>query len=171
MNFGKKNKYYFLTSINNIGNDVVGDISHLLKPLRIDEPSNIGDNQTTYNLIGLNIQTPYFKKSRTNFNNAKLISLNAIFNPIKKMKIKTIGFFNWDKNYFFKNSVDTFIGNNTNFTNLESNNLTNNLFTGFGKVDLSSVFPLTKKKEVKMKKWMNEALEAIARFSAPFGAF
>ncbi len=44
----------------------------------------------------------------------------------------------------------------------------------FGADDLSSVFSIIKKKEhrqkqVKMKKWMNEALEAIARFSMPFG--
>ena len=151
MNFGKKNKYYFLTSINNIGNDVVGDISHLLKPFSIDEPSNIGDNQTTYNLIGLNIQTPYFKKSRTNFNNAKLISLNAIFNPTKSMKIKTIGFFNWDNHHFFRNSVDTYIGNNTNFINSESTNLINKLFTGFGKIDLSYDFTKQKTLEITSK--------------------
>lgn len=41
----------------------------------------------------------------------------------------------------------------------------------FGSDDLSSVFPINKKKELKIGKWMNEALEAIVRFSAPFGAF
>lgn len=54
-----------------------------------------------------------------------------------------------------------------------------NLYLKFGKNDwydfdaddLSCVFPITKPKEVKMKKWINEALETIARFSAPFGAF
>lgn len=39
----------------------------------------------------------------------------------------------------------------------------------FGADDLSCVFPITKPKEVKMKKWMIEAVEAITRFSAPFG--
>jgi hypothetical protein len=52
----------------------------------------------------------------------------------------------------------------------------NNDWYDFGANDSSSIFPITKKaehrpKEIKMKKWMNEALEAISRLSAPFGAF
>ena len=35
--------------------------------------------------------------------------------------------------------------------------------------DSSSIFPINKNKEAKMKKWMNEALEAITRLSTPFG--
>ncbi|CAH0995095.1 hypothetical protein EMA8858_01215 [Emticicia aquatica] len=41
----------------------------------------------------------------------------------------------------------------------------------FGADDLSSVFPITKKKEEIMKQWINEALTTIARFSEPFGSF
>ena len=41
----------------------------------------------------------------------------------------------------------------------------------FGSDDLSSTFPITSKKEVIMKQWINEALKAIARFSEPFGSF
>ena len=46
----------------------------------------------------------------------------------------------------------------------------NNDWYDFGTDDLSSVI-LIKNERVKIKKWMNEALESISRLSAPFGAF
>ncbi|MDG1040171.1 MAG: carboxypeptidase-like regulatory domain-containing protein [Polaribacter sp.] len=135
MNFGKKNKYYFLTNLNNIGVDATGDIDHLIRPYRINEPASIGDNQQVSNLIGLSTNSLNFKKSRTNFNNAELLSLNAIFNPTEKLKIKTLSFFNWDENDFFKNSVNTITTSNTSFTNTENFNLQNKKTIGFGKLD------------------------------------
>ncbi len=48
-------------------------------------------------------------------------------------------------------------------------NFDKNDWYDFGADDLSCVFPITKTREVKMKKWMYEALEAIIRLSAPFG--
>ncbi len=58
MNFGKKNKYYFLTNFNNIGYDATGDINHLIRPMRSDEPSSIGDDQNISQLIGLSASPP-----------------------------------------------------------------------------------------------------------------
>ena len=75
MNFGKKNKFYFLTNLNNIGNDATGDIDNLVRPFRINQPASIGDNQQVRNLIDLSSTSLNFKKSRTNFNNAELVSL------------------------------------------------------------------------------------------------
>ncbi len=137
MNFGKKNKYYFLTNLNNTGYDATGDIDQLVKPFRINEPASIGDDQQLYSLINLSSITPNFKKNRTNFNNAELFSLNAIFNPSAKLKIKTLGFFNGDENDFFRNSTQTFEANQTNFTNTENYTLRNKKLTGFGKIDLT----------------------------------
>lgn len=53
MNFGKKNKYYFVTNLNNVGVDAVGDVNMLVRPFRIDEPGSIGDNQSANTLLGL----------------------------------------------------------------------------------------------------------------------
>ncbi len=135
MNFGKKNKYYFLTNLNNIGVDPTGDLENLIRPFRMNEPASIGDNQTTKNLIHLSASSLNFKKSRTNFNNTKLLSLNAIFNPTQKLKIKTLGFFNWDENEFYRNSVNNVTTNNINFTNTENYQLNNKKKIGFGKLD------------------------------------
>lgn len=137
MNFGKKNKYYFLTNFNNIGYDATGDINHLIRPFRYGEPGSIGDNENANTLLGLSVYIPNFKPYRTNFNNTELLSLNAIFNPSKKLKIKTLGFFNWDENDFFRNSTQTFSINETIFTNTEDYILRKKKFVGFGKLDVT----------------------------------
>ena len=144
MNFGKKNKFYFLTNLNNIGSDATGDIDNLVRPFRINQPASIGDNQQVRNLIDLSSTSLNFKKSRTNFNNAELVSLNAIFNPTKKLKIKTLGFFNWDEQDFFRNSIDNVTANGTNFTNTEDFKLQNKKTVSFGKIDLTYNISKTK---------------------------
>ena len=137
MNFGKKNKYYFLTNFNNIGYDATGDINHLIRPLRSNEPSSIGDDQNISQLIALSASPPNFKQSRTTFNNAAMGSLNAIFNPSEKLKIKTLGFFNGDQLDFFRNQVDNVSVNGLNFNNTEAYQLHNRNRIGFAKADLT----------------------------------
>lgn len=137
MNFGKKNKYILLSNFNNLGYDATGDINHLIRPFRFDEPASIGDNQQVNNLLSLSFSDGSFKKSRTNFNNAELISLNAIFNPTKKIKIKTLCFFNWDEIDFFRNSTEVFNANKTNFTNTQNYSVRNKKQIAFGKLDVT----------------------------------
>ncbi len=151
MNFGKKNKYYFLTNINNIGHDATGDIDHLIRPFRMNEPSSVGDDEQAYSLLDLSSYTPNFKESRTNFNNTKLISTNAIFALSKKIKLKTLGFFNWDENDYFRNSTQTFSSNDTDFTNTESSFLKKKRVVGFGKINLVYDISKTKMLEVTTK--------------------
>ncbi len=135
MNFGKKNKYYFLTNLNNTGYNATGDINHLIRPFRFNEPASIGDNQSISSLLNLTANPPNFKRSRTTFNNAEMASLNAIFNPTKKLKIKTLAFFNSDELLFFRNRKDNVQLNNSNFTNVENYELQNRNRIGFGKLD------------------------------------
>ncbi|MDD3723060.1 MAG: carboxypeptidase-like regulatory domain-containing protein [Lutibacter sp.] len=151
MSFGKKNKYYFLSNFNNVGDDVTGEINQLIRPFRFDEISSVGDNQSTYSLMDLSSFTPNFKASRTNFNNAELVSLNAIFTLSNKVKMKTLGFFNWDENDFFRNSIETYYINETTFTNTEDYKLRKKRFTGFGKVDVTYDISKTKMLEISSK--------------------
>ena len=144
MNFGKKNKYYFLTNLNTIGVDATGDIQNLIRPFRANEPGSIGDNMQVSNLLSLSTGNLNFKRSRSNFNNAELLSVNAIFNPTNKVKIKTLGFFNWDKTDFFRNSTEVFNASNTNFTNTEDFTLANKKMIGFGKLDFTYNISKTK---------------------------
>ena len=135
MNFGKKNKYYFLTNLNNTGYDATGDVEDILHPFRINEPASIGDNQHVDNLLSLSISNLSFKNDRVNFNSAKLVSFNTIFNPTEKLKIKALGFFNQDENDFYKKNIDIINVNYINFTNIEDYVLNNKKRIAFGKLD------------------------------------
>lgn len=137
MSFGKKNKFYFLGNANATGQDATGDIGNLISPMRYGEAGRVGDNERVNNLQSLEGGLYNFKASRSNFNNAELLSLNAIFNPTEKLKVKTLGFFNWDEKDFFRNSSNTFFAQGTGFTNNEDYLLRNDYFTGFGKIHLN----------------------------------
>lgn len=144
MNFGKKNKYYFLTNLNNIGEDATGDINHLIRPYRFDEPASLGDDHSVNTLLGLGFDTPNLKQKRTNLNNAEMLSLNSIFTLSDKVKLKTLGFLNTDEVDFFRNSLQQFSVGNTTFTNTEDFVGRKTQLTGFGKIDLTYDISKTK---------------------------
>lgn len=144
MNFGKKNKYYFLTNLNNIGEDATGDINHLIRPFRFDEPASIGDNQSANLLLGLGFDTPNLKQKKVNLNNAEILSLNSILTLSDKVKLKTLGFLNTDEVDFFRNSLQQFSVGNTTFTNTEDFVGRKTQLTGFGKIDLTYDISKTK---------------------------
>ncbi|MFY7811710.1 MAG: TonB-dependent receptor, partial [Flavobacterium sp.] len=144
MNFGKKNKYFFTTNLNNTGQDATGDINHLIRPYRDDGISSIGDNASANSLLMLGLGSANLKPKRVNFNNAEMFSLNSIFTINNQLKAKVLGFFNTDENDFFRNSSDIFFGNNTNFTNTENFIGSKTNLTGFGKFDLTYDISKTK---------------------------
>lgn len=138
MNFGNKNKYYFLTNLNTIGYDATGDINHLIHPsINGDNPGSIGDDQNAFSLIRMSPGLFSFKQNRTHFNNAKLVSLNAVFNPTDKLKIKPLVFLNWDKVGFFRNTYEQINVAGASFTNQEDYSLQNRKRIGFGKIDFT----------------------------------
>lgn len=137
MNFGKKNKYYFLTNLNNIGFDATGDIDNLIRPQSVNEPGSIGDNQTVKNLLNRGADLPNLKKRRVNLNNAEILSLNSIFTLSDKVKLKTLGFLNTDEIDFYRNSFQEFSVATTTFTNTEDFVGRKTQLTGFGKIDLT----------------------------------
>ena len=108
-------------------------------------------NAVAESLLKLSSSVPNFKRSRTNFNNAELVSLNAIFNPTEKLKIKTLGFFNWDEIVFFRNSTNIVDINDVNFTNTEDYQLQNNKRIAFGKLDVIYNISKTKTLEATTK--------------------
>jgi len=135
MSFGKKNKYYFLGNSNNIGVDAVGDVSQMIRPMRFNQPGSVGDGERASSLLSLYTDVPQLKRERTNFNNARLVSLNAIHNLNDNMKIRTLGFFNWDENEFFRNTTTQFVLDDDSFTNVEDFSMNKTKFLGFGKID------------------------------------
>ncbi len=144
MNFGKKNKFYFITNLNNIGNNATGEINNIIRPYRMDGIEIIGDNQSANALLDLSTFNPTLKQKRVNFNNAEMVSLNSIFTLSSKVKLKAIGFFNSDENDFFRNSFQTFSVGNTSFENSEKFVGRKTQITGFGKIDL--IYDISKTK-------------------------
>jgi hypothetical protein len=157
MNFGKKNKFYFLTSLNNTGENATGDINHLIRPYRFDEPANIGDDQTAVTLLSTNTDLPGLKQKRVDFNNAEMLCLNTIFNVSTKIKIKILGFLNTDENDFFRNSFQSFTTGSTTFTNTEQSINRKTQITNFGKLDLT--YDISKTKTLKFTSKFNNTNE------------
>ena len=137
MNFGKKNKYYFLTNLNNLGYDATGDISHLI---RSSNDYVVGDNQQAQQFLSLAPSTAALRDDRTNFNNAEMLSLNSIFTLTNKTKLKAIAFLNTNEQNFYRNSYDQFSDGTTTFTNTEDYYMRQKKLSAFGKIDLTHDF-------------------------------
>ncbi|WP_244289538.1 carboxypeptidase-like regulatory domain-containing protein [Flavobacterium tiangeerense] len=157
MNFGKKNKHYFITNLNNTGNNATGDIDNLIRPFRFDDIETIGDDQNVNTIISLESELPNLKQSRVNFNNAEMLSLNSIFTISPKTKLKTLSFLNTDENYFLKNSFQSYSVGNTSFVNTENFIGRKIQITGFGKIDL--IYDVTKTKTLEYSGKFNSTNE------------
>lgn len=157
MNFGKKNKYYFLTNFNNVGSDTTGNIYDLIYSSGDAQVGNIGNGETAENLLGLGFDRPNLKEKRVNFNNAKLLSINSIFTLADKIKLKLLGFGNADENSFFRNSFESFSVGNTNFENTENFEGRKKQLTGFGKVDFT--YDISKNKTLEYTGKFNKTSE------------
>lgn len=144
MNFGKKNKYYFITNVNNVGRDAIGDINHLIKPSKNNESSSVGDNENAMPVIAINDSKPELKEQRVNFNNAQMVSLNSIFTISEKAKLKTLFFVNNDRNHSYINGFESFIVHDIDFQNTAYTHAAKSNTAGFGKIDFTYDFSNSK---------------------------
>lgn len=133
--FNKSNKHYFLSGLNNIGNQIYDGFDNLVRPTQINSNTSIGGNiyleeaiDTSHPLINLG-------QGKTNFNDAELLSLNTIFKPSDKTKLKIQGFLNWDELAFFRNTLSFTEVSDISFTNSENYTLNNRNKTGYGKIE------------------------------------
>lgn len=146
MNFGKKDKFVFLTNHNNIGYDATGDIYNLIKPSSFEEVGSIGDNESANILLYLGFNNPKLKSKRVNFNNTNLISINSIFNLSKSVKLTVTSFLNKDKVNFYRNSTQSVKLNNTAFENFEDLDGIKDQSTFFSKIHLE--YTISKNKAI-----------------------
>lgn len=105
MNFGKRNKYYFLASANNVGSNTTGSIDYLLRPQRQGEPDEIGTDVSIPTLVPFGEPAPNFSPDRTLLNNDELLSANAVLSPAKRLKVKLMAFGNADENYLRERGI------------------------------------------------------------------
>lgn len=127
MNFGIKNKFYFLTNINNIGNDNSTGIYNLNQSTLDDFNKPYYKNLSPIQSLNFSFLNLDYK--RTNFNNQEFFSINDIITLTKKSKLKIVTAFNKDENYSentintishatnatFQNNENTFARKNINF--------------------------------------------------------
>lgn len=103
MNVGKQEKYYMINQYNNVGNHSFDQVAHLIKIGREDEDfetTTVSDRTENIENIG------QIKRSRINFNNEFLGSLNAI-TPIDSLWfMKVNSYFNWDRQRFFRETIE-----------------------------------------------------------------
>ncbi len=147
MNFGKKNKYFFLTNFNNTGYDATGNINYLVNPNNTSEAGEIGGNEFAYRTMYFENNIPNFKQERTNFNNNELLSLNSIFNPTTTLKIKPLLFLNTNEKSFDKSTNEFVNIAGTNFFNNEKTNLDTDYLSAFAKLDV--FYDLSNRTQVK----------------------
>lgn len=145
MNFGKNDKYYFLTSLNNLGNVTSGDLSSLI--YSSNEPV-IGDGLSAYKMLSLSESSAALNRERTRFNNNEMISLNSIFSLSEKTKLKVVGFFNTDENNFYKYNQTWFSDATTSFVNTEDYFMRKKERAFFGKTAITHDFSKTSTLEV-----------------------
>lgn len=119
----KKTKYYVFGNMNTIGNDATGDIFQLLYPEYLTGNSYIGDGTGAPKIMSMTINPPSMESSRFNFNGAELASINGIFNPIEKLKIKGMYVFTSDENDYSRNQTEFFNVADLSFLNSERHSL------------------------------------------------
>ncbi|HYX08849.1 MAG TPA: carboxypeptidase-like regulatory domain-containing protein [Bacteroidales bacterium] len=137
MNFGKKSKYYFIADMNNIGEDATGDVENFINPPELNKHEDFGNGENADRLMNLEFNVPNLAESRTNFNDDKMLSLNSIFRPVEKVKLKVLGFLNSDVTRHYRNRLIAYQANNVNFTNSEDYVFEKASNTGYGQADLS----------------------------------
>lgn len=140
MRFCERNKFYFISDLNNIGYDAIDDITHLIEPYKFNQEQTIGENQHTEEIVQMSNFSMGLKRNRTNFNNTKLLSLNTILKPSDKLKIKPICFFNRENTDFQREKTDKVNLDALNYTKRESRSLRNKKSIVFGKIDMTYDF-------------------------------
>lgn len=136
MSFGKKNKFYFLSTLNNLGIDSKGSLDDLINSSEYEVHTALGEGIETYNYFDSQEQLHYLGAQRTRFNNSELVSLNSIFNVSEDLKFKLLAFTDWDKIIFHRNSLQQYQLNQVDFTNSEQKKSVRDLNNLFGKLEV-----------------------------------
>ena len=126
--FSDKSKHFFITHLNSIGVNGVGNIKGLL--------SDYDNNAIP--LIGLVRQSPKIGRTDYEFNNQEVVSLSSINHLSSKIKLGTLFYAEWDENDFFQNTLTNYNLRNINlsFATTEKYSLRNKIKSGYGQLKL-----------------------------------
>ncbi|MBT0607251.1 carboxypeptidase-like regulatory domain-containing protein [Aequorivita echinoideorum] len=137
ISFREKNKFYGFTNFNNVGIETTAALSEMTDSGSETNFESMESEQGAISFIKLINYKPDVGDERTNFNNAEMASLNNIYSFSPRLKLKTIGFLDWDENKFFRNSLDTYFLPTGTFTTIEDYDLYGRTFSGFANAELT----------------------------------
>lgn len=135
ISFRKVSKIYGFAYFNNIGLETSTALSEMMDS-GVENSFGL-ENDPSVSFIKLINYKPDVGEERTNFNNAEMASLNNIYTLSPKLKLKTIGFLNWDENDFFRKSTDIYFLPTGNFTTTENYQLNGKTLSGFAHAQLN----------------------------------
>ena len=138
MNFGKKDKYFLVSNLNNTSYNATGDIGYNIQTYNLEEIGSLGTTINTQEKIVLNTNVPYLHANKSQFNNAEMGSANAIFTLNTQTKLKVQGFADSDNLSRFRTGYQTFNQADLNFTNTEDFFSRANKHNAFAKIELQS---------------------------------
>lgn len=140
MNFGKNDKYFFIGNINNISYNNSGNLAEGINTYNPEDIGSVGDDIRPFQFLGIYNKVPFLDDTKTKFNNAEMLSSNAIFTLNENNKIKIQLFTDWDELNQFRNSTQTFNQVELNFINTENFTSRNKFQTNFGKIEWDKKF-------------------------------
>lgn len=133
MSFRVKTKLYFFGNSNKLGYDPVGSIGQFINS--IDEKDLPQNDYKPDFIINLKEIGQHFNDQRDRFKNSHMASLNSVFSPSDKIKIKLISFFTLESEDFFRNGFQKFTSVEVPFTLTENYKLYDKLKSGFLKTE------------------------------------
>lgn len=136
ISFRKKNKLYGFANFNNVGIEATAALSEMMDSGE-NNFGNIGNDGTASPFIKLINYKPDVGDERTNFNNAEMGAFSDIYSFSSEIKLKTVGFLNWDENDFFRKSRDIYFLPTGDFTTSEDYKLHGKTFSGFAHTHLT----------------------------------
>lgn len=152
MNFSKNYKAFLNVGLNNVGIDRIGSIDNMfygnneIESIRVNSASQ---------LMGLSGgRAGQLKDHRTRINNAESVSLSVIVPVSEKLKIKTVGFLNFDENYVFNNRYSVTSVGDTYFENTENNQFKSHLNKFY--VNLLATYDLSKTQMLEVSSVWNQ---------------
>lgn len=136
MNFGKKNKYYFLGNANNIGNEPQGNFESYSGLTADFESSKIGEGIAAAKIVNIGTELPPLNRNRALLNNSQLGGLNSIFNLNKNLKLKLVTLVTNDNLARNRNALTSYESAGLIFDIKENENNQTHSSAGFGSLQL-----------------------------------
>ncbi|GHV34596.1 TonB-dependent receptor [Bacteroidia bacterium] len=115
MMVGKKFKMANFVNVNSIGERTISSIENTIRSSNYEITKMSGSSAA--NMLFFEGERPNLNEQRTNLNYDKMLTITAIYNPFKRLKIQSAGIFNADVLDFYNEYIQNYSIENQRFTN------------------------------------------------------